>query len=114
MRNAKLLQILESQAWERGHSAGQDEVDNILNGLIYDFKEIDDMLPYTMPPKFKVGDKLRFMESFNCEVLGIDISNRNVPPTYRIHVPEWGNGENHAMEKDLTPVLNVVSYTDTI
>lgn len=87
MRNQKLYSILEQQAWERGHSAGQDEVDNILQGLIYDFREIDAMLPYTMPPKFKVGDKVRFMDCVDGEVVGIDTSLSNVPPTCRYVQP---------------------------
>ena len=29
--------MMESQAWDRGHSAGQDEVDAILSNLVSDF-----------------------------------------------------------------------------
>lgn len=75
MRNLRLYQILEHMAWERGHSAGQDEVDNILAGLVYDLQEIDNMLPYTMPPKFKVGDKVNWDAGYAGEVLRVDTCN---------------------------------------
>lgn len=59
MRNKQLEDILRSQAWERGHHAGKEEVENIFNGLRYDFREIDALLPFTAEPKFKVGDKVK-------------------------------------------------------
>jgi len=58
MRNQQLNILLHSLAYDRGHSAGMDEVDTIYNELCEHFKEIDDQLPCTMPPKFKVGDKV--------------------------------------------------------
>lgn len=59
MRNKQLEDILRSQAWERGHSAGEEEVANIYRSLCYDFKDIDALLPLTNDPKFKIGDKVR-------------------------------------------------------
>lgn len=56
MRNAKLKQILESIAYDKGHAYGMEEVDNIFQNLAYELREIDAMLPVTTEPKFKVGD----------------------------------------------------------
>lgn len=60
MRNAKLKKILESIAYDRGHAYGMEEVDNIFRNLAYELREIDAMLPFDMPPKFKFGDKVRY------------------------------------------------------
>lgn len=56
MRNKKLDSILHSMSWDRGHSAGQEEVDQIYKELCEEFKEIDAMLPRTMDPQFTEGD----------------------------------------------------------
>lgn len=91
MRNAKLLALLEMQAYERGHSGGQDEVDNILQGLIFDFKEIDDMLPYTMPPKFKAGDKVHWVAGYTGTILGDILNDSKTGYNYGVRVQALSN-----------------------
>lgn len=103
MRNAKLLALLEMQAYERGHSGGQDEVDNILQGLIFDFKEIDDMLPYTMPPKFKVGDNVHWIAGYVGTIASSNLVNNG--HKYCIIVPELSTivpmlADEHELELD--------------
>ena len=39
-----LLDILSQQAYERGHHAGQEEVNAVLMGLVYDFNPISKIL----------------------------------------------------------------------
>ena len=91
MRNAKLLALLEMQAYERGHSGGQDEVDNILQGLILDFKEIDDMLPYTMPPKFKVGDKVHCFAGYTGKIIGTKLNEKKNGYNCAVRIPALSN-----------------------
>jgi hypothetical protein len=71
MRNKRLHDILYSIAYDKGHAYGMEEVENIHQGLCYELKEIDDMLPYTMPPKFNVGDKVHWIAGFSGEIIGI-------------------------------------------
>ena len=39
-----LERFVTSQAYERGHSAGQEEVDALANGLRYDLREVDELI----------------------------------------------------------------------
>ncbi len=39
-----LAKTLLSVAYDRGHSAGRDEVNGILRGLVMDFSEVNDLL----------------------------------------------------------------------
>jgi hypothetical protein len=58
VRNKQLDNLLYTLAYDRGHSAGADEVDSIYKSLCAEFKGIDALLPHTMPANFKVGDKV--------------------------------------------------------
>jgi hypothetical protein len=99
MRNKKLNDILWSIAYDKGHAYGMEEVENIHQNLCHELKEIDDMLPYTMPPKFNVGDKVHWIAGFVGEVIHINEPN-NVGYSYRVKLNEI-EGDNVIPENEL-------------
>ena len=101
MRNKNLNDILWSIAYDKGHAYGMEEVENIHQGLCYDLKEIDDMLPYTMPPKFNVGDKVHWIAGFSGEVLETFTSDSGY--RYHVKIAEF-EGYNVIPENELTTI----------
>ena len=46
IKNETLRAFVSYNAWERGHSAGEDEVAMIAEGLAYDLKKVDDYITH--------------------------------------------------------------------
>ena len=42
-----LANVLRMQAYDRGHSCGHDEVLGILQGLVYEFRKVNELLVRT-------------------------------------------------------------------
>lgn len=46
IKNEKLRNFITHNAYERGHSAGEEEVNMIAHGLAYDLRELDEYITY--------------------------------------------------------------------
>lgn len=90
MRNKQLFDLLSAQAYERGHYAGEKEVENILQALIHDFAGIDNLLPYTMPPKFEVGQVV-YQYNYGSSGRIDEVIKNDDGYTYKVEFPEFGN-----------------------
>lgn len=102
MRNKQLDDLLASLAYDRGHHAGQDEVNMIHESLRIEFKEIDAMLPHTMPPKFKHGDTVRH-KYFKYDVWIDCIEYSDDGYSYKTNIPALAGRDYIVEECDLEP-----------
>jgi hypothetical protein len=44
LKNSMLESFVSVESYDRGHSGGQEEVDNIANGLRYDLRAVDNYI----------------------------------------------------------------------
>ena len=100
MRNKQLDDLLYSLAYDRGHSAGEGEVNMIHESLRSEFKEIDAMLPHTMPPKFKRGDNVMVWDE---KAFIVKVAQDINGYSYNVSIPAYDGNVVTVPEDDVKP-----------